>query len=520
MKKTFFLLLLIFININLYSIQNLPGLENLKKAKIKQLYKNLDQKSVVQHFAFYRIYPETEEGKLALKKAWNLLKQENVKDPLVLPTLDINLMINLVNNQNAIIPDDLDEEKLDFLESLGKNLKNRNLKGNSIWKKEEISKLENDEIDLSRALFLEELGEEKESIYKIRYYEATLDLMALQILAKLNTNPTDIDKVNAINDFIFYEKRFRFPPHSLQAKEIDTYTFLSSVMDSRRGVCLGVSVLYLSLAQRLGLALEIITPPGHIYVRYKDKDGKITNIETTARGVDYPSDVYLGIETKKLQQRKINEVPGMVFFNQASLYWANEKYEKAIELYEKALKYMPNDPNVKLLLGLNLLFVNRVKEGKKYLLDLKDYKSEYLTTKENLVEDFLKKKTDIESMKAIFLHVDETRDSIIKKQKSLLEIVKKHPLFRGALFQLINTYLQLGREKEALVYLNKYYEIDKEDPIANYYIAAISFERFDYLNAWKYLKNTEKLLEKENHHPKALKSFKEALKRALADPNI
>nr|NGX30449.1 hypothetical protein [Candidatus Anoxychlamydiales bacterium] len=161
MKKAFFLLFLIFLNVNLYSIQKLPGLENFQKSKIKQLYKNLDQRSVVQHFAFYKLYPDSEEGKLALKKAWNLLKQENVKDPLVLPTLDINLMINLVNNQNAMIPDDLDEEKLDFLESLGKNLKNRNLKGNNIWKKDDILKLENNEIDIARALFLEELGEEK-----------------------------------------------------------------------------------------------------------------------------------------------------------------------------------------------------------------------------------------------------------------------------------------------------------------------------------------------------------------------
>lgn len=278
--------------------------------------------------------------------------------------------------------------------------------------------------------------------------------------------------------------------------------------------------MYLSLAQRLGLNLEIITPPGHIFIRYKDKDGKITNIETTARGVNYPSDVYLGIETKKLQQRKIKEIPGMVFFNQASLYWANEKYDIAIELYEKALKYMPDDPNVKLLLGLNLLFENKIKEGTKLLLELKDYKSEYLTTKENIIDDYLSKKTNIDSMKVIFLPVDETRDSILKKQKLLLEIVKKYPSFRGALFQLINTYLQLGREKEALIYLNKYYAIDKENPIVNYYIAVISFERFDYLNAWKYLKNTEKLLQQENHYPQALKHFKETLKRSLADPDI
>ncbi|NGX63563.1 MAG: hypothetical protein KR126chlam6_00975 [Candidatus Anoxychlamydiales bacterium] len=520
MKRVFFILLVLITSNSFCALKNLPGLENFQKSKIKTIYKNLDPKSVVQHFAFYKLYPDTEEGKLALKRAWNLLKQEDVKDPLFLPTLDITMMISLVNNQNTIIPDDLDNEKLDFLESIGKNLKNRSLKGHKIWKRDEILKLKEEEMDLARALFLEEMGEAEDSVYKIRYYEAILDLMALQILAKLNNNPTDMDKVHAINDFIFYEKRFRFPPHSIHAKQIDTYTFLSSVMDSRRGVCLGVSILYLTLGQRLGLDLEIITPPGHIYVRYKDNDGKITNIETTARGVDYPSEVYLGIETKKLQQRSIKEVPGMAFFNQASLYWSAEKYEEAVELYKKTLVYMPDDPNTKFLLGLNLLFMDKVEEGTKLLNELKDYKSEYLTTKENIIEDFLNNKTDIESMKAVFLPVNETRESIIEKQKTLFKIVEKYPAFRGALFQLINTYLQLGREKEALIYLNKYYKIDSEDPIVNYYIAAISFERFDYINAWKFLKNAENLLEKENHYPKALKGFKEALKRASIDPNI
>ena len=82
----------------------------------------------------------------------------------------------------------------------------------------------------------------------------------------------------------FLRACFRFPPHSLYAKDIDVYTFLPSVLDSRRGVCLGVSILYLCLAQRLDLPLEAMTPPGHIYVRY----GEDLNIETTARGIDVP----------------------------------------------------------------------------------------------------------------------------------------------------------------------------------------------------------------------------------------
>jgi len=514
MKKKFFLISLIILFIILCSLQILPGIENVEKTKITTLYKNLDPKSVVQHFAFYKLYPDSVEGKKALKKAWCLLNQPNIQDPLILPTLNINLMIDLVNKQSSLPPDELDLEKLDFLESLGSSLKNRKLKGHKIWKVDEIIKLNIDEIDLARALFLEEMGDEADAIYKIRYFEACLDLMALQIIAKLNDSPTDIDKINAINDFIFYEKKFRFPPLSIHTKEIDTFTFLSTVMDTRRGVCLGVSILYLSLAQRLGLNLEIITPPGHIYIRYKDRQNKITNIETTARGVDTPSDLYLGIETKKLQQRNIKEVIGLAFINQASVYWGFKKYEDSAKHYEKALKYLSNDPLLKELLGLNLLFINEIEKGRKILMSLKSYKSEFLTTKDNFIEDYLENKTDIEALKAIFLPVDSSRSSIIEKQNILKNIVEKYPYFRAGLFQLANTYLQIGREKEALKYLKQYFNLDSNDIIVNYYLAVISFERLDYQNAWEYLKNTEKLLKKENHFPKTLRHFKEALKRA------
>ena len=126
-------------------------------------------------------------------------------------------------------------------------------------------------------------------------------------LARLPIHATDEEKIRAISHFIFHEKRFRFPPHSLYAKDIDTYTFLSSVLDSRLGVCLGVSILYLSIAERLDLPLEIITPPGHIYIRYR-KGEEIQNIETTARGIHLPNRAYLGINTRKLQERNKKQV--------------------------------------------------------------------------------------------------------------------------------------------------------------------------------------------------------------------
>ncbi len=510
MKNIFYALLLVLSFLNLTSLK-LPGIDTDSKKSTKAIYNNLDSRSVVQHFAFYELYPDTQEGKMALKKAWKLLNQEDKKDFVYLPSLDVNLMIALVNKQSSVPPEELTEEKLQFIESLGKNLKNRKLKGHKIEATQELVKLKVNEVDLSRALFLEEVGDSQDSLYKLRYYEACLDLMALQILAKLPENAKALDIIETINDYIFYEMGFKFPPQSLHAKDIDTYTFLPSVMDSRRGVCLGVSILYLSLAQRLGLNLEIVTPPGHIYIRHNN-NGKITNIETTARGVDYPSEVYLSIETKKLQMRNIKEVIGLAFFNQASVFWGRENHEMAISLYEKAKKYIPKDKLLQEFLGLNMLFVGREKEARILLEDVKNHLPDYSTSKDTIVEDYLNKKTDIKSMKAIFKGVDSSRKSIIEKQEELKKVVKKYPQFRAGLMQLASTYLQLGREKEALVYLNDLYKIDPNDPTLNYYLSIICYERYDYLNAWKYYKNTKKILDKHNHKPRALKELYMALK--------
>lgn len=484
----------------------LLSLENYEVSSIETIYKSLNPNSITEQLAFYELYPDTKRGKEALKKAFKLLKSEE-KDFLPLPKLDINFFISMVNQKPFDPNIKLDEKQLTTIENLGQNLKNRKLKGFYKWKEEEILALPPEEIDLARALFLSE-GCDRE---KMRYYEAILDLMALQILPSLPPNASFFDKINAINTFIFYDLNFRFPPHSLWTKKVDVYTFLPSVIDNRKGICLGVSILYLCIAQRLDLNLEIITPPGHIYVRYKDKNNLI-NIETTARGINLPNETYLGIETRKLEQKNIKEVIGMAFINKASASWMNENYKEAIALYEKALPYLPGDKLVQELLAYNLIFDGQTKKGKELLNQIKDYIPDYAVSKNSIVEDLLKGNVDGEGVKTIFLKVDENRKSIIDKQDKLHKILKKYPKFRAGLLQYASSYLQLGREKEALETLKKYYEIDPLNAEVNYYLAALSFERYDYNNAWKFFKNAKALVEKRDHNPQALKQLFLALK--------
>lgn len=477
---------------------------------IEALYTSLDPKSIMENLTFYKLYPNSPFGKKAYKRAFRLLTQG--KKSLVnidLPKIDISILVNMVQKKPLEDIEEISEKTLTSIEEIAKDLGNRRLVGHDFWTKEELLASHPDDIDLSRALFLSEFDYDLSKKKKIRYYEASIDLMALQILARLPQRPTDEQKIRKINDFIFHQMQFRFPPHSLYAKNIDTYTFLPSVIDNRKGVCLGVSLLYQCIAQRLNLKLQSITPPGHIYVRYK-KGEKIINIETTARGIDPPTEQYLGIETLGLQERNRKELIGLAFMNQASVFWHKDDYKKAVSLYEKALDFIEDDHLLQELYAYNLLFIGDEK-GKEILKSLKDKPIRYLLSEKKLLTDFLDGKTDIEGIKAIFMHVDETRESIAQKKEALEKVLEKYPDFQAGLLQLASTHLQLLEEKKALKRLKKCFYLSPKEPIINYYLSIIFVERTDFKKAWDHFLLLESSLKNYNLFSKPLKNYRRML---------
>ncbi|MBS0626911.1 MAG: tetratricopeptide repeat protein [Verrucomicrobia bacterium] len=486
---------------------------------LNSLYHSLDPLSITQNLAFYELYPKSPEGALALKRAWSLLCGEGPisSSTLILPKIDLQAVISLITKQPSDPPVELSTEQMKIMDRISSSLNNRSLQGSTIWTEKEILELPPHEIDLGRALLIYQFEEDPEARKKILDYEASLDLMALQIRVRLPKNASAEEKISQINRFIFQEMGFRYPPHSLDAKHIDLYTFLPSVIDSRRGVCLGVSVLYLCLAQRLDLPLEIITPPGHIYLRYPSSDG-ILNIETTARGINLPSDVYLGVNTRSLQTRTLKEVIGLVFFNQASISLSNGDYKTTVKLYEKTRLYSPNDPFFTLYLGINYLFAGKKKEGKQLLNEVKSLTLDYAVSAETLPSDYLNGYIDIEGMKTIFMRVDENRSSIIEKQQLLQKTLKKYPKFRAGLLQLATTYLQLNKTAEALEILLEYDKLDPNDVTVEYYLSILCFQRLDYIKAWEFFRKALNLTENRKHNPKALISLQSQIRQVCPDP--
>ena len=497
-------------------------LEN-PSSHLQTLYHSLDKRSIPQLLAFYHLYSNTPYGEKAFQTAWELLNRgkESQSLPntlLTLPDLNLDTFIAFINKEPFIPSFLLTEAQLSLIEKLSNHLKNRKLQGFKVWDQKKMRALPSHEIDLARALLIDQFETHKDKKLHIRQYEATIDLMCLQILSRLPLNPSHEEKIEAINQLIFHEKHFRFPPHSLWVDDIDLYTFLPSVIDSRLGICLGVSILYLAIAQRLDLPLEIITPPGHIYLRYKTKDQEI-NIETTARGVHFPSKIYLGINTYKLQKRTLKEVIGLAYVNQASLFWKKKDFKSTIQLYEKALLYLDKDPLVEMLLGYNYLFIGEKEKGKAKLQAYQNVPLPCMIFRETTPEDYLLEKINAEGIQILFSPVDETRESIIQKQEKLLKILEQYPYFLEGLFQLAITHLQLNQTHQALKTLELYHNIEPNNPTVEYYLSIICCQRILYKKAWKHLQKTEALTKKFLHKPEALKKLKNHLRCLCRDPN-
>lgn len=482
--------------------------------KLRALYNSLDPSSISKHLAFYDLYNYTPEGQQALQDAYRLLSggsqtSEKINLPSSINT-SIQAIVGLVNKHSSESNIELSDSELASINKLANRLPNRALPGYYVTTENEVLALPSHQIDLARGVLLSQLGDDPSALRKIKSYEAVIDLMALQILARINLNDTPQTKIRAINRFVFDEMGFRFPPHSTYAKDVDLYTFLPSVLDSRRGVCLGVSILYICLAQRLNLDLEIVTPPGHIYVRWHQGSQQI-NIETTARGIDLPNDEYLGVDTRSLQQRNIKETIGMAHFNQASVFWERQQYDKALSAYLKAKPYLPDDKLVMSFMSFIYLLQDNQEAAKPLLEEVVDYLPDYAVSKETIAEDYLNGKVSKEGLQAVFMRVNEERDSLIAKRDALLAVLEKYPYFRDGYFSLAGTWLQLHRTGEAMQVLERYHEIDPTNASVEYYLAELYAERLDYNKAWRHLRLAEQLTKERDHDPKALLSLRQQL---------
>jgi len=237
---------------------------------------------------------------------------------------------------------------------------------------EQVLRLGEDEVDLATAALI--VSENWSDMVNGRRYLAELDNMALEIRERLKRKNygENYRAVLEINDYLFNELGFK----SLSEANDPNSLFLHTVLDQKRGYCLSLSILYLSLAERLGLEMYGVVVPGHFFVRYDDGKARF-NIETTSSGGSGTDEQYiekfdvpLG-DSSSIYLKNLNKIQtlGCFFNNLGNSYDKIGDIDTALKAYKTAVEINPTLSESRVNVGNIYLRKGRVADA------IKEYKA-------------------------------------------------------------------------------------------------------------------------------------------------
>ncbi len=181
-----------------------------------------------------------------------------------------------------------------------------------------------------------------------RYIEC-IDWYVRMIRMRIENERDPATIVQTINDFLFAELGFTYVKTGY-LKDL----FLNEVLDRRKGNCVGMSILFLALAERLELPLFGVNVPDHIFIRYDDGETKI-NIETGHEGISLNDSFYIAHSLEPfdllsvengcyLENLTKREVISNIFLNLSKIRRKDGRLKEALRDCNKSIVLKPKDP--------------------------------------------------------------------------------------------------------------------------------------------------------------------------------
>jgi regulator of sirC expression with transglutaminase-like and TPR domain len=101
---------------------------------------------------------------------------------------------------------------------------------------------------------------------------ATCDALLVRLKRRLKREAEPIQQLNVLNQFFYQELGFSGNANNFYAPE---NSYLNEVFRTRRGIPISIAVIWLELAQGLGLQAEGVSFPGHFLVKVTLPEGLV-----------------------------------------------------------------------------------------------------------------------------------------------------------------------------------------------------------------------------------------------------
>ena len=222
---------------------------------------------------------------------------------------------------------------------------------------DEMLALPDEEIDIGLGALL--IGKEYDLNLDVPKYLARLDQMALELRSRIGKQTQPRKVLSVMSSYICKNRRYT-PVKDEEAVGEDS--MLHCVLARTKGTCVGLTTLYLALAERLGVPLFGACAPHHAFVRYRS-DGTAINIEPVRKGDTFPHSAYIKTffggrapDEDSFYMRNLGkrEFLGILLNDLGAAYSNQGKVEQAISARKRAISVNPTFADPWISLGAHL----------------------------------------------------------------------------------------------------------------------------------------------------------------------
>ncbi|MEX3606745.1 MAG: SirB1 family protein [Burkholderia sp.] len=180
---------------------------------------------------------------------------------------------------------------------------------------------------------------------------AEFDALVLRFRRRVGAETSELDKVDALNDFFFRELGFACNHNDYYDPD---NSYLNIVARRRRGIPISLAVVYLELAGQIGLSVRGVSFPGHFLLRATLPDGDAVIDPTTGRSlsesdliemlepyVAYPEQTMTSTLHALLRPATSREVLARMLNNLKAIYLQTERWQRLLAVQQRLVLLLP-----------------------------------------------------------------------------------------------------------------------------------------------------------------------------------
>jgi regulator of sirC expression with transglutaminase-like and TPR domain len=199
-----------------------------------------------------------------------------------------------------------------------------------------------DKIDLCRAALTVALTDYPD--LDIGAYLGRIDQLAVEVMRRSDSDDDVYHSIAALNQVLFRQ-------HGFRGNRGDYYnpknSFLNDVIDRKTGIPITLSVLYIEVARRIGIALDGVGFPGHFLVKYGRgheqifidpfDQGEIKSPEELSRILDHLSGRKVALKPQFLESTSNKQILKRILMNLKAIYLRNHALGEALSVLDRLI---------------------------------------------------------------------------------------------------------------------------------------------------------------------------------------